>query len=54
MGAEPDALLLEEPLAFYVPRTYEAFDGQGFLTALKAAGGWWVFRRGGNGVVWWG
>lgn len=48
MGAEPDAVLLEEALAFYVPRSYEAFDGGAFLAALKSAGGGWC------GVCVWG
>lgn len=38
MAGEPDAPLLGEPLACYVPRSQDTFDGAGFMAALKAAG----------------
>ncbi|KAI8462821.1 MAG: hypothetical protein J3K34DRAFT_527482 [Monoraphidium minutum] len=37
MAGEPDAPLLADPMAFYVPRSQDAFDGAAFLTALRSA-----------------
>ena len=39
MAGEPDAPLLGDPMAFYVPRSQDTFDGAAFLAALKAPGG---------------
>jgi hypothetical protein len=38
MATEPDAELLDDAMSFYVPRSYEGFDGGSFIGALKAAG----------------
>ena len=38
MATEPDAELLDDAMNFYVPRSYEGFDGGSFMGALKAAG----------------
>jgi hypothetical protein len=38
MGGEGDATLLGDPMAFYVPRSQDTFDGAAFLAALKAPG----------------
>lgn len=38
MGCEGDATLLGDPMAFYVPRSQDTFDGASFLAALKSPG----------------
>lgn len=38
MAGEGDAPLLGEPMAFYVPRSQDSFDGASFLVSLKAPG----------------
>ena len=38
MGGEGDATLLGDPMAFYVPRSQDTFDGASFLAALKSPG----------------
>ena len=38
MAGEPDAPLLGDPMAFYVPRSQNLFDGAAFLTSLKSQG----------------
>ena len=42
MAGEPDAPLLGDPMAFYVPRSQDTFDGTAFLAALKAQGAFGV------------
>ncbi len=38
MATEPDAVLLDDAMAFYVPRNQESFDGAAFVAALKSPG----------------
>jgi hypothetical protein len=38
MAGEPDAPLLADPMAFYVPRSQDTFDGASFVAALRSAG----------------
>jgi hypothetical protein len=45
MAGEGDAPLLGDPMAFYVPRSQEAFDAAAFLAALKSPGEPWEARN---------
>lgn len=38
MATEPDAVLLQDAMQFYVPKTADHFDGVSFISALRSPG----------------